>query len=86
MEDRNYYDGNFDDIIISIPSNTIEMTTEVFIYEDGKLQKAHCVYTLEDLKDAQHTFDLCCEGEYPSYSLTEFGKQYLEELERNGKI
>ena len=68
MEDRAYYDGNFDDIIISIPSNTIEMKTEVVIYEDGELHKASCEYNLSDIKDAQNTFEMCCNGEYPTYT------------------
>ena len=86
MEDRACYDGNFEDIIISIPSNTVEMRTEVIIYEDGELREASCQYNLEDIKDAQNTFEMCCNGEYPTYELTELGKRYLEDLEKCGAI
>lgn len=86
MEDRACYDGNFNDIIISIPSNTVEMKTEVIIYEDGELHKASCQYNLEDIKNAQNTFEMCCNGEYPTYKLTELGKRYLEDLEKCGAI
>lgn len=82
MEDKIYYDGNFEDIIISIPSNTVEMKTEVIVYKDGKLHKASCQYSLEDIKDAQNTFEMCCMGEYPTYELTELGKQYIKYLEK----
>lgn len=86
MEDRAYYDGNFEDIIISIPSNTIEMKTEVVIYEDGELHKASCEYNLSDIKDAQNTFEMCCNGEYPTYTLTELGERYVKDLEKRGVI
>ena len=86
MEDKIYYDGNFEDIIISIPSNTVEMKTEVIVYEDGELHKALCEYSLEDIKDAQRTFEMCCAGDYPEYKLTELGEQYIEDLEKCGII
>lgn len=86
MEDRAYYDGNFDDIIISIPSNTVEMRTEVIVYEDGKLRKASCEYNLNDIRDAKNTFEMCCNGEYPAYELTELGERYAEDLIKCGVI
>ena len=86
MEDKTYYDGNFDDIIISIPSNTVEMRTEVIVYEDGELRKASCQYNLEDIRDAQNTFEMCCNGEYPTYQLTELGEKYVEDLRKCGAI
>lgn len=86
MEDRAYYDGNFDDIIISIPSNTVEMRTEVIVYEDGELRKASCEYNLNDIRDAKNTFEMCCNGEYPAYELTELGERYAEDLIKCGVI
>lgn len=86
MEDKNYYDGNFDDIIISIPSNAVEMETKVIIYEDGELQKVSCQYDLQDIKDARNTFEMCCAGDYPTYELTELGEQYIKDLEQSGII
>lgn len=86
MEDKNYYDGNFDDIIISIPSNSVEMQTTVIVYDNGELHKVSCEYNLEDIKDAQRTFEMCCAGDYPEYNLTELGEQYIENLEKCGII
>lgn len=86
MEDRAYYDGNFDDVIISIPSNTVEMRTEVIVYEDGELRKASCEYNLNDIRDAKNTFEMCCNGEYPAYELTELGERYAEDLIKCGVI
>lgn len=86
MEDRAYYDGNFDDVIISIPSNTVEMRTEVIVYEDGELRKASCEYNLNDIRDAKNTFEMCCNGEYPAYELTELGERYVEDLRKCGVI
>ena len=75
-----YYDGGYKDIIMSIPTNTIEMTIKVKMYEDGELVDAKQIFALEDIKDAEDLFEQCCEGEYPIYTLTEKGEKYVEGL------
>ena len=35
MSKIKYYDGGYKDIIMSIPTNTIEMTIKFKMYEDG---------------------------------------------------
>ena len=86
MGDRVYYDGNLEDIIISIPSNTVEMRIEVIMYEDGELHKVSCNYNLNDIRYAKDTFEMCCNGEYPTYELTELGERYVEDLRKCGAI
>lgn len=80
------YDGKFEDIIIGIPSNAVELNIEVTIYEDGKLEKVNGKYNLNDIEEAKKTFEKCCYGEYPTYIITDKGKAWLEELKRNGEI
>ena len=80
MSKIKYYDGGYKDIIMSIPTNTIEMTIKVKMYEDGELVDAKQIFALEDIKDAEDLFEQCCEGEYPIYTLTEKGEKYVEGL------
>ena len=80
MSEIKYYDGEYKDIIVSIPTNTIEMTVKLKMYEDGKLVDAEQVFDLNDIKHAEDLFEQCCEGEYPTYTLTEKGREYAEEL------
>ena len=80
MSEVKYYDGGYKDIIISIPTNTIEMTVKLKMYEDGEMFYAKQVFNLEDIKDAEELFEQCCDGEYPTYSFTEKGEEYVERL------
>ena len=80
MSEIKYYDGGYKDIIVSIPTNTIEMTVKLKMYEDGEMFYAKQTFDLNDIKDAEDLFEQCCDGEYPTYTLTEKGREYFEEL------
>lgn len=78
MSEIKYYDGGYKDVIISIPTNTIEMTIKLKMYENGEMFYAKQVFDLKDIKHAEDLFEQCCEGEYPTYTLTEKGREYFE--------
>lgn len=80
MSEVKYYDGEYKDIIISIPTNTVHMTMDVAVYEDGGVFEATQEFDLEDIKYAENLFEQCCNGEYPVYTLTEKGREYFEGL------
>ena len=80
MSKIKYYDGGYKDIITSIPTNTIEMTIKLKMYEDGEMFYAKQIFSLEDIKDAEDLFKQCCDGEYPTYTITEKGREYVEGL------
>lgn len=80
------YDGGYKDIIMSIPTNTIEMTIKLKMYEDGEMFYAKQIFDLNDIKDAEDLFEQCCDGEYPTYTLTEKGEEYVERLGAYGEL
>ena len=80
MSEVKYYDGEYKDIIIPIPTNAIEMTVKLKVYKNGKMFDAEQTFDLEDIKYAKHLFEQCCNGEYPVYTLTEKGREYFEGL------
>ena len=80
MSEIKYYDGGCKDIIIPIPTNTIEMTVKLKIYEDGEIVDAEQVFDLNEIGYAEELFKQCCDGEYPRYTLTEKGREYTEGL------
>ena len=80
MSKIKYYDGEYKDIIISIPTNTIEMTVKLKMYEDGEMFYAKQIFDLNHIKHAEDLFEQCCDGEYPTYTLTEKGREYVERL------
>ena len=80
MSEVKYYDGEYKDIIVSIPTNTIEMTVKLKVYENGEMFDAEQTFDLEGIKYSEDLFEQCCNGEYPVYTLTEKGKELLEEL------
>ena len=79
MSKIKYYDGGYKDIIMSVPTNTIEMTVKLKMYENGELVDAEQVFDLNDIRYAEDLFEQCCAGEYPTYTLTEKGREYFEE-------
>ena len=80
MSEVKEYHGELKDIIIPIPNNTIEMTVKLKVYENGEMFDAEQTFDLEDIRYAENLFEQCCNGEYPVYTLTEKGKELLEEL------
>lgn len=74
------YNGELKDIIIPIPNNTIEMTVKLKVFENGEMFDAKETYDFEDIKYAENLFEQCCNGEYPMYTLTEKGREYLENI------
>ena len=80
MSEIKYYNGGYKDIVISIPTNTIEMTMKLKMYEDGEMLYAKQTFNLEDIRHAEDLFEQCCDGEYPTYALTEKGREYFERL------
>ena len=80
MSEIKYYDGGYKDIIMSIRTNTIEMTVKLKMYENGEMFYAKQTFDLEDIKHAEDLFEQCCDGEYPTYTITEKGREYVEGL------
>ena len=80
MSEVKCYDGEYKDIIVSIPINTVHVTMDVAIYEDGGVFEATQEIDLDGIKYAENLFEKCCYGEYPQYVLTEKGREYIEGL------
>lgn len=77
MSEVKYYDGEYKDIIVSIPTNTIEMTVKLKVYEHGEIFDAKLTFDLEGIKYVEDLFEQCCDGKYPEYILTEKGIKYF---------
>ena len=84
MKDIN--DIQFEDIVITIPKNTIAMTIGVDVYEDGDIQKFCSEYNLSEINECRDVLEKYIEGELPKYKITEKGLAYLEELEKQKYI
>ena len=86
MSEIKYYDGGYKDIIISVPTNTIEMTMKLKMYEDGEIIDAERAFDLNEIGYAEELFKQCCDGEYPIATITEKGRGYVEKLRRERMI
>lgn len=73
------YKGTEKDIVLSIPTNTVEIKISLTMYEDGKLVNAEQILSMETIKECENLFEETVAGDYPVYALTEKG---LEELEK----
>ena len=59
MSEVKCYDGEYKDIIISIPTNTVHMTMDVAVYEDGGVFEATQEFDLEDIKYSENLLKIC---------------------------
>lgn len=80
MSSIKYYDGEYKDIIVSIPTNTVHMTIDVAVCESGGIIEGTQELDLEGIRYAEDLFEQCCNGEYPQYTLTEKGREYFDGL------
>lgn len=65
MSKVKYYDGEYKDIIVSIPNNTIEMTIKLKVYENGQMFDAEQTFDLEGIKYAEDLFENVAMGNIP---------------------
>ncbi len=72
------YEGEYKDIVISIPINTCGFTIEADVYENGKIQKIKGIYNMQDIAQCEQLFKDTMVGDYPEYYLTEEGKELAE--------
>ena len=75
------YEGKLKDIIIDIPINTIEMTLTIKVYKDGEIQECERRFNMQDIRDAEQTFEDCINGEYPLYALTDKAEEMFNDDE-----
>ena len=69
------YKGTEKDIVLSIPTNTVEIKISLTMYEDGKLVNAEQILDMESIKECERLFEDTMSGEYPTYVFTEKGAQ-----------
>lgn len=72
------YKGAEKDIVLSIPTNTVEIKISLTMYEDGKLVNAEQILDMESIKECEQLFEDTISGEYPIYAFTEKGLNELE--------
>ena len=75
------YEGELKDIIIDIPTNTVEMTLTLKVYTDGGVQECERRFDMQDIRDAEQTFTDCIDGKYPLYTKTDKFKELFDDDE-----
>lgn len=71
-------DIKFEDVILSIPKNSVEIEFKVKAFENGEVVTLSGMYDLENIQEAKRLFDKCCDGEYPTYVIN---KEFLNQNE-----
>ena len=75
-----YYEGEFEDAIIGLPTNAVGMTVSIDIYENGEIIKAEQTFDMNDIKGMKDDFWKCVDGEYPKFTITDEGIEYLKSI------
>ena len=64
-------DIKFEDAILSIPKNSVEIEFKAKVFKNGEIVTLSGIYDLENIQEAKRLFDKCCDGEYPTYIVSE---------------
>ena len=76
---KEIYEGEYDNIVISIPTNTIEVNITVTVFDNSEITQYHAIYDNNTLYEMKQEY----EENYCKYVITEEGMKYLDELENN---
>ena len=69
--------------VVSIPTNTVELTIGAKIYIDGELKEAHKIMNMQDIRKAVSEAEEFYIPEDAVFTLTDEGRKYAETLENN---
>lgn len=79
MKDENNIE--WEDIVITIPKNTVHMIVQVNIFDDSEISQYIGEYNVSEINECRNTLEKYINGELPRYIITEKGLEYL-----NGSI
>ena len=79
MKDENNIE--YEDIVVTIPKNTVHMTIQVSIFDDSEISQYIGEYNVGEINECRNTLEKYISGELPRYIITEKGLEYL-----NGSI
>lgn len=86
MSKKEYYKGDLTDVIITIPTEAIELDINIKLLDGDKIIQCGKKLNVSEIRDAMQLFEDCCMGEYSRYILTERGKEYIKQLKNEGVI
>lgn len=73
-------DVKFGDAVFQIPTNTVSITMNVKIFQDGEIHELEAEYNTEDIRAAFALFEKTEAGDYPLYKLSDdFLKKMIKE-------
>ena len=79
MKDENNIE--YEDIVVTIPKNTVHMTIQVSIFDDSEISQYIGEYNVGEINKCRNTLEKYISGELPRYMITEKGLEHL-----NGSI
>jgi hypothetical protein len=74
--DINIDNIEWEDVVITIPKNTVHMIIQTSVFNDGEIAKYQGEYDVNDINDCKNTLEKYIIGDLPLYVLTEKGKEY----------
>ena len=66
--------------MVTLPENAVEINIEAKIYDGGKIKHVARTMSMQDIREAFHKADSGYIDEDDRFTITDAGKQYLEEL------
>lgn len=81
----NIDDIEFVDAVFPIPKNAVHIMLEAEIFESGEAHTVKAEFSPSDVRDAINLFEKTVEGDYPKFTLTEKGKEWLNKLRQEAE-
>ena len=82
MGNKTADDYEYEDIIIAIPQNTVEFKITTMVYENNEITKLEGTFNLNDIHECKKNFEDCLIGNYPTYILTDKGREFLDSINK----
>lgn len=82
MDDKDYIELQEHRAIINLPENTVELTITAKVFENGELQEVQTVYSMSQVREMFEKADDGYIDDNDRFVITEKGRAWLEELER----
>lgn len=79
-------DIEFVDAVFSIPKNCVHIMLTAEVFEKGEVHTVQAEFSPSDVRDAISTFEATVCGDYPTFEITDKGREWLEQLRAGGVL
>lgn len=79
-------DIEFVDAVFNIPKNCVHIMLTAEVFEKGEVHTVQAEFSPSDVRDAISTFEATVCGDYPTFEITDKGREWLKQFRAGGTV